>query len=197
MRTLYFLLMVFLLLAPGFCPRAGADSLASEPASPDLGDLGFSPSDLQSDPEFQKQLEIRSDMLHVHQVLGLVTAVPMITTYVLGITTADNVENGSTDTGLHAALGITTTGLYLTTASFAIFAPKPEGLKPSGSTQIHETLAWIHAPLMIITPLLGDMVNDRIQNHQPLGDLGTIHFIAATTLVTSYLAALVVETLNL
>ncbi len=192
MKTLY-LMMGFLI----FCPLAQADPLSADPAAPALGDLGFSPTDLQSDPEFQKQLEIRSDMLHVHQVLGLVTAVPLLTTYVLGLTAAGNVEGGGTDTGLHAALGITTTGLYLTTASFAIFAPKPEGLKASGSTQVHETLAWIHAPLMIITPLLGDMVNDRVQNHQPLGDLGTIHFIAATTLVTSYLAALVVETLNL
>jgi hypothetical protein len=196
MKTLYFM-AGFLILGFVFCPWAKADALSGDPSAPALGDLGFSPSDLQSDPEFQKQLEIRSDMLHVHQVLGLVTAVPLVTTYILGITAAGNVEAGGTDTGLHAALGITTTGLYLTTASFAIFAPKPEGLKPSGSTQVHETLAWIHAPLMIITPLLGDMVNDRVQNHQPLGDLGTIHFIAATTLVTSYLAALLVETLNL
>ncbi|HVM32267.1 MAG TPA: hypothetical protein VMU88_03970 [bacterium] len=179
----------------GFLSGARADQ--GQPVAPALGDLGFSASDLQSDPEFQKQLDIRSDMLHVHQVLGLVTAVPLVTTYVLGLTTSSSVEQGSTDTNLHAALGLTTTGLYLTTASFAIFAPKPEGLKPSGSTQIHETLVWIHAPLMILTPLLGDMVNDRVQNHQPLGDLGTIHAIAATTLVTSYLAALVMETLNL
>ncbi len=161
-----------------------------------LQDLGFSQSDIQSDPEFQKQLEARSDMLHIHQVLGLVTAVPMVTTYILGLTTSDSVEKGSTDTNLHAALGLTTTALYLTTASFAIFAPKPEGLKPSGATQIHETLVWVHAPLMILTPLLGDMVNDRVQNHQPLGALGTIHGIAATTLVVSYLASILVETVN-
>ena len=183
-----------------FCMAAGLSALApvwsdQEPLS--LQDLGFSAQDTTADPQFQKQLEIRSDMLHVHQILGLVTAVPMVTTYVLGLTTADNVEKGGTDTQLHAALGLTTTGLYLTTASFAIFAPKPEGLKPSGSTQIHETLAWIHGPLMIITPLLGDMVDDRVQNHQPLGALGTIHAVAATALVTSYLASLLVETLNL
>ena len=166
------------------------------PPSLSLQDLGFSQGDTQSNPEFQKELETRSDMLHIHQVLGLVTAVPLVTTYVLGLSTSNNVENGSTDTGLHATLGITTTALYLTTASFAIFAPKPEGLKPSGATQVHETLAWIHAPLMILTPILGDMVNDRVQNHQPLGDLGTIHGIAATTLVLSYLASIAVETIN-
>lgn len=174
---------------------AWADS-TSDPATPSLQDLGFSQSDTQSNPEFQKELETRSDMLHIHQILGLVTAVPLVTTYVLGLTTAGNVSNGSTDTSLHATLGLTTTALYLTTASFAIFAPKPEGLKPSGATQVHETLVWIHAPLMILTPVLGDMVNDRVQNHELLGALGTIHGIAATTLVVSYLASIAVETIN-
>lgn len=185
-----FALMMGLSLA--YCQAAapGSDSASS------LEGLGFSPADIQSDPAFQKQLEIRSDMLQIHQVLGLVTAVPLVTTYILGLTTAGNVEKGSTDTSLHAVLGLTTTGLYLTTASFAIFAPKPKGLEPSGATQIHETLVWIHAPLMLLTPLLGDMVNDRIQNHQAPGLLGTIHGIAATTLVASYLASLLVETIN-
>jgi hypothetical protein len=183
------------LLACGFPNTLWADP-TSDPASLSLQDLGFSSNDTQSDPEFQKELETRSDMLHVHQVLGLVTAVPMVTTYVLGLTTAGNVSSGSTNTSLHATLGLTTTVLYLTTASFAIFAPKPEGFKPSGATQFHETLAWIHAPLMIITPLLGDMADDRVQNHQPLGALGTIHGIAATTLVVSYLASILVETIN-
>jgi hypothetical protein len=172
-----------------------ADS-SSDPSTLSLQDLGFSQSDTQSNPEFQKELETRSDMLHIHQILGLVTAVPLVTTYVLGLTTAANVANGSTDTSLHATLGLTTTALYLTTASFAIFAPKPQGLKPSGATQVHETLAWIHAPLMILTPILGDMVNDRVQNHEPLGALGPIHGIAATTLVVSYLASIAVETIN-
>jgi hypothetical protein len=172
-----------------------ADS-TSDTSSLSLQDLGFSQNDTQSNPDFQKELETRSDMLHIHQILGLVTAVPLVTTYVLGLTTAGNVSNGSTDTSLHATLGLTTTALYLTTASFAIFAPKPEGLKPSGATQVHETLVWIHAPLMILTPILGDMVNDRVQNHQPLGALGTIHGIAATTLVVSYLASIAVETIN-
>jgi len=172
-----------------------ADS-TSDTSSLSLQDLGFSQNDTQSNPDFQKELETRSDMLHIHQILGLVTAVPLVTTYVLGLTTSGNVSNGSTDTSLHATLGLTTTALYLTTASFAIFAPKPEGLKPSGATQVHETLVWIHAPLMILTPILGDMVNDRVQNHQPLGALGTIHGIAATTLVVSYLASIAVETIN-
>ena len=157
-------------------------------------DLGFSQSDIKSDPQFQKDLEARSDMLRIHQTLGLITAVPMTTEYVLGLVTAGNVANGSSDTNLHATLGIATTGLYITTAMFAILAPKPKGLKATGASEFHQILSWIHMPLMILTPLVGDMANDRIVNHQPVGDLGTIHFVMATTLLASYLTSITVMT---
>lgn len=157
-------------------------------------DLGFSQDEIKSDPQFQKDLEARTDMLKIHQTLGLITAVPMTTEFILGVVTANNVANGSSDTGLHATLGITTTGLYITTAMFAILAPKPKGLKASGNTELHQILSWIHAPLMILTPLVGDMANDRIANHQPVGDLGTIHGLMAGTLLASYLTSLAVIT---
>ncbi len=157
-------------------------------------DLGFSQTDIKSDPQFQKDLEARSDMLKIHQTLGLITAVPMATEYVLGLVTAGNVANGRTDTGLHATLGLATAGLYITTAMFAILAPKPKGLKATGASEFHQILSWIHMPLMILTPLVGDMANDRIANHQPVGDLSTIHFVMATTLVASYLTSITVMT---
>jgi len=161
-----------------------------------LEDLGFSKNDVLSDPQYQKDLNTRSDMLRIHQTLGLITVLPLTATFVLGLSTADSVSHGSTDTGLHAALGISTVALYGTTACFAIFAPKPKGLKPSGASEIHQILSWIHLPLMIITPLLGDMVNDRVANHQPIGALGTVHGIAAGTLLASYLASMTVMTIN-
>jgi hypothetical protein len=172
---------------------------SKEPAAPgslSVEDLGFSNTDLLSDPQYQKDLNARSDMLKIHQILGMITVVPMTTTFVLGLSTADSVSHGSTDVGLHAALGLSTVALYGTTACFAIFAPKPKGLKPSGASEIHQILAWIHFPLMIITPLLGDMVADRVANHQPIGDLGALHGIAAGTLMASYLASMTVMTIN-
>ena len=167
----------------------GADSLS-------LQDLGFSQADLQSDPRFQKELETRSDMLRIHQTLGLITAIPMTTEFVLGLATAGNVSNGSTDTSLHTTLGLATVALYGTTALFEILAPKPKGLKPSGNTAVHEALSWIHLPLMVVVPLVGDMINDRIANHQPIGNLGAVHGALATTLLASYLASLTVMTFN-
>lgn len=159
-----------------------------------LEDLGFTKEDTQSDPQYQKDLETRTDMLKIHQTLGLITAVPMTTEFVLGIATAGNVSNGSTDTGLHTTLGLATVALYGTTALFEILAPKPKGLKPSGNTGVHEALSWIHLPLMILVPLVGDMMNDRIVNHEPLGNLPVVHGVMATTLLTSYLASLTIMT---
>jgi hypothetical protein len=157
-------------------------------------DLGFSQDELKSDPQFQKELETRSDMLRIHQTLGLITAVPMTTELVLGIATANNVSHGSTDTTLHTTLGLATTALYGTTALFAILAPKPKGLKPTGNTEVHEALSWIHLPLMVLVPLVGDMVNDRIANNQPIGNLGMVHGVMATTLWVAYMTSLTVMT---
>jgi len=196
-----FLLFVIFVLASMFCSTALGEEKANEKvrstdAQPGLsiGDLGFSQQDLQSDPEFQKELETRSDMLRVHQTLGVITAVPMTTEFVLGLVTAGNVSNGSQDTSLHTTLGLTTVALYGTTALFEILAPKPKGLKPTGNTGVHEALSWIHLPLMIVVPLVGDMINDRIANHQPIGNLGVVHGAMATTLLASYLTSLTVMT---
>ncbi len=181
-------------LADGKAASKDGSKTGNHPAAPTLDDLGFSPDEIKSDPQYQKELQTRSDMLQIHQTLGLLTAVPLTTEYVLGFVTAGNVANGSTNTGLHAVLGASTTALYATTALFAILAPKPKGLKPSGNTQTHVDLAWVHAPLMVAVPVLGGIVNSRVQDHQSLGDLGTIHGILATALVASYLASLTVMT---
>ena len=200
MKTLSSILLalIFFVNAPLWAsePNLSLRSYAKASENPDLSvdDLGFSKEDTQADPQFQKDLETRSDMLRVHQTLGLITAVPMTAQMILGLTTSSNVSNGSTDTTLHTTLGLATVALYGTTALFEILAPKPKGLKPTGNTEVHEALSWIHLPLMILVPLVGDMVNDRIANHQPIGNLGEVHGIMATTLWASYMISLTVMT---
>ena len=182
------------LFAAGKVVSPEAPKSLRHPSGLRVEDLGFPGEEIKSDPRYQSDLRTRSDMLQIHQALGLVTAVPLTAEYVLGIVTAGNVAKGSRDTGIHAVLGISTAALYGTTALFAILAPKPKGLKPSGNTAAHVDLAWIHAPLMIAVPIVGAMANNRVQNHQPTGDLGTLHFILATTLLASYLTSLTVIT---
>src|ERR1700722_14040682 len=113
------------------------------PTTMSVQDLGFEDVDSKSDPKYQSDLQTRSDMLQIHQTLGIITAVPLTTEYVVGLITADNVDNGSTKTGLHAVLRISTVALYTTTAMFALLAPKPKGLTPSGNPQAHVDLAFI------------------------------------------------------
>ena len=170
-----------------------ADADVVPDSSLNANDLGFTQADLQSDLS-QKDLDTRSDMLHIHQILGLTTEASLLAEFVVGITTANNVDNGSTDTSLVSTLGYTTLALYAATASFEMFAPKPKNKKQTGNTGIHVALSWIHLPLMILVPLTGDMLDDRIANNQPLGNLGMVHGVLATALLLTYTSSLLVIT---
>lgn len=150
-----------------------------------LEDLGFSKSDTQADLNLQKRLETRTTMLKVHQILGLVTAIPMA---------AQFIDKGNID--LHKGLGITTATLYATTASFALFAPKPEGVKDKGKTKIHRMLAFVHAPLMVLTPILGAMADDQKSKGEKVHGIASLHGSSAGLLLGSYLASIAVMSFN-
>jgi hypothetical protein len=47
---------------------------------------------------------------------------------------------------------------------------------------------------MILVPLTGDMLNDRIANNQPLGNLPVVHGVMATALLLTYSTSLLVIT---
>jgi hypothetical protein len=158
-----------------------------------LDDLGFKKSETIGNPELQATLEKRTSMLKTHQILALATAVPMAVNYLLG----DEAGHDQGTRNAHMALGIATTGLYMTSASFAILAPKPEGIEDKGNTRIHRALAWIHGPLMIITPILGNLAKNQIEQnkgagHRELTGVAELHGTAATVLLVSYLASIAV-----
>ena len=157
-----------------------------------LDDLGFKPTETQSDPTLQLKLEKRTSMLKTHQVLGLITAVPMIAQFFL----ANGVKQSATRRDIHAGVGIGTTVLYATTASFAIFAPKPAGITDKGTTKIHRALAWVHGPLMIATPILGILAYDQLNAGERVSGVAKLHGLAAGLLTVSYLTSLAVMTFN-
>jgi len=163
---------------------------ADKPLS--LDDLGFKTTDTQSHPELQLQLEKRTDMLKTHQTLGLITAIPMIAQLFL----ADDVEHNAGKRNLHMGVGIMTAGLYATTASYALFAPKPADVVDKGKTRIHRILAWIHGPLMIVTPVLGAMAYHQVGNGEKVHGIASMHGGAATLLVTSYVASMAIMSFN-
>lgn len=158
----------------------------------DLGDLDLDKKDIQSNVGLQADLERRSTMLKWHQWLGIAALIPMATDYFLG----DDAGHNSDTRNWHMGLGIATTTLYASAALFAIFAPKPDGVKDTGSTKIHRWLSFIHLPLMIIVPLLGNAARSQIDDGQRVSGVASLHGAAATTLLATYAISITVLAFN-
>ena len=163
---------------------------ADKPLS--LDDLGFKKADTQTNPELQLQLEKRTSMLKTHQLFGLIATGPMVANYLLG----GSANHSSSVRNIHMGVGIATSALYFTSASFAIFAPKPEGVVDTGNTKIHRWLSYVHFPLMIITPILGGMAKGQRDNGQKVTGIAGMHGAAATVLLISYLASIGIMTFS-
>lgn len=160
-----------------------------QPGAPSLGDLGFPTEQTKPNPEEQARLDKRSHMLKIHQRLGLITAVPLVATVVTG-SMAGGKSTSSTNRDLHAALGSATAGLYIATASYAIFAPKPHGVPTRGPIRVHKALAWIHGPGMILTPILGAMAFEQKSRGEKVHGIASAHAPVAYVTAIAYGAAI-------
>jgi len=177
-----------------------SQSLPSAPApqAPSLQDLGFSKEQMQANPKLQARLDKHTHMLKIHQRLGLITAAPMIADLITGPMAKAKGKNGQTimeptsaNIDLHAALGSTTAALYFTTASFAIFAPRIQGVKKRGAIRVHEALAFIHGPGMVLTPILGAMAFKQEQDGEKVHGIASAHGAVAYTTAIAYGTAIV------
>jgi hypothetical protein len=170
------------------------------PASnePTLQGLGFPASVTQGNAHEQALLNKRTHMLKVHQTLGLITAIPMVATLITGPQAKAKGKNGETITeptpanlDFHIALGGLTTGLYWTTAYYAIFAPKIPGVEPKGAIRIHRDLAWIHGPGMILTPVLGIMAYKQENAGEKVHGIASAHGTVAYVTAVAYGASII------
>jgi hypothetical protein len=143
-------------------------------SAPSLGDLGIGPEEAKGSAQDQARLDKRSHMLKWHQRLGLITIAPLAATLLTSSGAAGR-KGTSSGRDLHAALGGVTAGLYLTTASFAIFAPKVPGTPVRGSIRLHKALAWIHGPGMILTPILGAIAYNQRNSGQKIHGIAQAH----------------------
>jgi len=210
--------MVLVLLSPQFS-RAQASAKAPEktsakqtPASsssipnaptpaaqePSLQDLGFSQQQMQANPKLQARLNRRTRMLKIHQRLGLITLAPMVADLFTGPMAKAKGRDGqiireptSANIDMHAALGSATAALYFTTAYYAMFAPKIPGVKKRGAIRMHEALAWIHGPGMILTPILGAMAFKQEQDGEKVHGIASAHGAVAATTALAYGAAII------
>jgi hypothetical protein len=168
------------------------------PQEPSLQDLGFSQSQMKANPALQARLNRRSEMLKIHQRLGLITVAPMVADLITGPMAKAKGKNGqvireptSTNLDLHAALGSTTAALYFSTAYFAMFAPSIPGEKKRGAIRMHEALAFIHGPGMILTPILGAMAFNQEQNGEKVHGIASAHGTVATVTALAYGASII------
>ena len=189
--------------APGFSPKVDRVTLVegtgrvlnvslltqTTGVEPSLSDLGFPPSAIQGNAQEQARLDKRSHMLKVHQRLGLITTAPLVATVVTGFF-AGGKSTSSTDRNVHMVLGSVTAGLYFTSASFAIFAPKISGAQTYGPIRVHKALAWIHGPGMIITPILGAMAYQQRSNGEKVHGIASAHSAAGIVTAAAYGAAI-------
>ena len=157
--------------------------------APSLSDLGFSPQQLTGSPEEQARLDRRTHMLKIHQRLGLFTTAPLAATVVAGLFAGGRQES-RTGRNVHAALGAVTAGMYWTSASFAIFAPKVKGAKSSGPTRVHKMLAWVHGTGMVLTPLLGAMAYHQLSQGQRVHGIASYHGAVGVVTLSAYAAAI-------
>lgn len=175
--------------AVGATPTTVDGRLGLGAATPSLSDLGFNPDLTKGSIQDQARLDRRSHMLKIHQRLGLITLAPMVTTLFLSNGAAGH-NSSSSGRNLHAALGGVTAGMYLTTASFAIFAPKIPGTQTRGSIRIHKALAFIHGPGMILTPILGAMALQQRNRGEKVHGIAGAHGAVAGITAAAYGAAM-------
>ena len=166
--------------------------------APSLQDLGFSSTQTQGSAQQQALLNKRTHMLKVHQTLGLITAVPMFATLISGPQAKAKGKTGqpiteptSANLDIHIALGGLTSGLYYTTAYYAIFAPKVPGVKPKGAIRLHRDLEWVHGPGMIATPILGIMAYKQENAGEKVHGIASAHAPVAYVTAIAYGAAIV------
>lgn len=150
-----------------------------------LDDLGFSPAQTQGSSQDQARLDRRSHMLMIHQRIGLIAAVAMAATAVTG-TLAGGRATSSTGRSAHAALGVTTTGLYLASAYLALRAPKVPGTKTRGPIRLHKLLSWVHGPGMIATPILGAMAFAQRGRGERVHGIASAHGAVAIATAAAY-----------
>jgi hypothetical protein len=172
---------------------APSENLPNAPSAtrtePSLEDLGFSKSETQANAAQQALLDKRTHMLKIHQRMGLITAIPLVATVILG-PGAGGKSEGTATRDLHVALGALTGDLYGIAAYYAIRAPRVPGTKKKGPIKVHEALAWIHGPGMILTPILGAMAFSQKNNGEKVHGIASAHGPVAIVTAGAFGAAL-------
>ena len=126
------------------------------------------------DAKMMEEMKTRRTMLDWHRYTAWGTVALM------GATIATAPEGKISNT--HKALGILSGVGYLTSASLAYFAPRPEDTVQKKNIFIHKNLAWIHAPAFALTIASGLTAHNQRKDGKKTSGLGAAHstFVAIT-----------------
>jgi hypothetical protein len=160
---------------------------------PSLGDLGLTPAETEGSAQRQALLDRRTHMLKIHQRLGLITVIPVAAACISSVGAPPEHGNygNTTSRDVHVALGATAVAMYGLTASYAIRAPKLSHEPARGGIKWHKYLIYIHAPGMVLTPILGAMAFNEINSGQKVHGIASAHGAVAAATAISYGAAIV------
>ena len=173
--------------------QAPAQGSQPPPGAPSLGDLGLTPADTEGSAARQALMDRRTHMLKLHQRLGLITVIPVAAACISSVGAPPDHGNYSNTASrdLHVALGATAVAMYAWTASYAIRAPKVSNEPARGGVKWHKYLIFIHAPGMILTPILGAMAFNQINSGQKVHGIASAHGPVAIITAGSYGAAII------
>jgi hypothetical protein len=183
---------------PQSAPQTPPQNPPQTPSSsaPSLGDLGLSAEETKPDLDAQARLDRRTHMLKVHQELGLYTLIPMAGACISSAwaTPQRNTYGDTTARDVHVAIAGVAIGMYGATAYYAIRAPRVPDGPTRGGIKIHKYLIWIHAPGMILTPILGTMAFNDIANGQKVTGIAQYHSAVAWTTIAAYGTSIIAVT---
>lgn len=175
--------------------QSSSQSPQKQNSAPSLQDLGLSPDQTKVDPDLQARLDHRTHDLKVHQKLGLITLAPLAAACISSAAAPPDPRNGQGNTvgrDIHVSLGSLSAAMYGATAYYAIKAPRIPGEGPAkGGIKLHKYLIYIHAPGMILTPILGAMAFNQAADGQRVHGIASAHAAVAWTTVAAYSAAIV------
>ena len=160
---------------------------------PSLGDLGLSPADTEGSAARQALFDRHTHMLKLHQRFGLITVIPVAAACItaIGAPAKRGDYSNTADRDLHVALGGTAVAMYALTASYAIRAPKISNEHARGGVKWHKYLIYIHAPGMVLTPILGAIAFNQINSGQKVHGIASAHSGVAAATAISYGAAII------
>lgn len=162
------------------------------PSEPSLSDLGMSS---KPDPDLQRRLDRHTQMLKIHQRMGLITLAPLAAACISSAAAPPDPRSGKNNQigrDIHVSLGATSVSMYAVTAYFAIKAPRIPHTGPErGGIKWHKYLIYVHAPGMVLTPILGAMAFQQANDGERVHGIASAHAAVAWTTVASYTAAIV------